>query len=147
MTENDAPKWIDSGLRETNSLVHQEGQSHSRFPISLERPQPYRVVVHEERKWRLPDILEGMDGKNLGLVVSRWRGTDLNEHSFEITGDYHILAIALQPSKLSLRLGTKLFAHQELVPGVIQITPPGVLARAVYSGPMISCIFTFQARS
>ena len=58
-----------------------------------------------------------------------------DEHSFEISGEYHILAIVLQPSQLSLQLGPKLFPHQKIVPGIIQITPPGLPARAVYSQP------------
>ncbi len=94
-----------------------------------------RPIVHDEIKWRLPDIPESMDKENSRLVISRWQGTDRNEHAFEIAGNYHILAITLQASKFSLRLGTKLFPHQEVVPGLIQITPPRLPARIVYFQP------------
>jgi hypothetical protein len=69
------------------------------------------------------------------LVISRWQGTDRSEHSFEISGEYQIVTIVLRPSRLSLRLAAKLFPHQKIVPGMIQITPPGLLARAAYSQP------------
>ncbi len=135
MTENSIRELIGNELRETNSVIPKREHDHSRLLISLERPRPYRPIIYEERKWRLPNILESVDQRNPGLVVSRWKGMDLNEHSFEIAGDYHILAITLQLSRLSLRLGTKSFPHQEVVPGVIQVTPPGLLAHAVYSRP------------
>jgi AraC-like DNA-binding protein len=76
-----------------------------------------------------------MDRKESRLVVSRWQGMDRSEHASEIAGDYHILAVALEPSRLTLRLGTKLFPNHEIVPGAVQITPPGLPARVVHSQP------------
>jgi len=58
---------------------------------------------------------------------------DRREHAFEIAGDYHILAIALAATTVSLQLGTRSFPQQDIVPGAIQITPPGVPARAVHA--------------
>lgn len=126
---------LSGNERRVPSAIWETTQGQSRFLISLERPRPSRSIIHEEKKWRLPDISEGMDLRNPRLVISRWQGTNWNEHSFEISGEYHILAIVLQPSQLSLQLGPKLFPHQKIVPGMIQITPPGLPARAVYSQP------------
>jgi AraC-type DNA-binding domain-containing proteins len=135
MTDSSALKAFGNEWHEPASVLHEGEHGHPRFVISLERPRSYRPIICGERSWRLPDISESMDQRNPRLVVSRWQGTNRNEHSFEISGEYHILAIVLQPSRLSLRLGPKLFPHQTVVPGVIQITPPGLLARAVYSQP------------
>lgn len=126
---------LSGNERRVPPAVWETARGQSRFLISLERPRPSRSVIHGERKWRLPDISEGMDQRNPGLVISRWQGASRNEHSFEIAGEYHILAIALRPSQLSLQLGARLFPQQKIVPGLIQITPPGLPARAVYSQP------------
>jgi AraC-like DNA-binding protein len=133
MTDSNVLELFGDEPYETESVARE--RSRSRFLISLERPEPYQPIIHEEGKWRLPDIPEGMDQANFRLVVSRWRGMDRNEHLFEIAGNYHILAIAIQPSRFSLRLGTKLYAHQEIAPGVIQITPPGLSTCVVHSSP------------
>jgi AraC family transcriptional regulator len=106
-----------------------------RLLISLERSRPHRPIIHKERKWRLVDKPDGVDQRVPRLVVSRWRGADRDQHSFEIAGDYHILAVILQPTRLSLRVGPRSFQHQDVVPGVIQITPPGLPADIVYARP------------
>ncbi|HEY0107809.1 MAG TPA: AraC family transcriptional regulator [Rhizomicrobium sp.] len=121
--------------REPDPFVAHRARGPSRFQISLPRPEPSRPIIHAERAWRRPDILDRMELANPGLLLSRWQGTDRNEHAFEIAGDYHILAVAQQPSRFSLRLGAKFFPHQEVVPGAIQITPPGLPARVVHSRP------------
>jgi AraC family transcriptional regulator len=135
MTDSSTLGLSGNEPREPEPAVRESAHGQSRFMISLERPRTDRSIIHEERKWRLPDISEGMDQRNPRLVVSRWQGANRNEHSFEISGEYHILAIALQPSQVSFRLGSKLFPRQKIVPGMIQITPPGLPARAVYSQP------------
>ena len=135
MTESSALQGFHNEPPEKGFIAHKGARDHSRFLISFARPEPDRPIIHDERKWRQPDILETVDHDNSRMVVSRWEGMDRKEHSFEIAGNYHILATTLQPSKFSLWLGTKLFSHHEVVPGVIQITPPGVQARVVHSGP------------
>ncbi|WP_454624194.1 helix-turn-helix transcriptional regulator [Bradyrhizobium cenepequi] len=135
MTDGSALKTFGNERCEPASALHEGGHGHSRLLISLERPRRNRPIVHGERSWRLPDVPNSTDQRNSMLVVSRWQGTDQNEHSFEISSEYHILAIVLRPSRLSLRLGARLIPHQEVVPGMIQVTPPGLVARAVYSQP------------
>jgi len=105
----------------------------SRVVIRLERPSPHLPIIHEETVWRRPDGPQRMDRKK--LIVSRWRGSDRGEHTFEIVGDYHILGIALQPSQFSLWLGSKAVPHRQIVPGAIQITPPGLTTRVIYAQP------------
>ena len=83
----------------------------------------------------MPDVIESMELDVPKLVVSRWQGIDQNEHSFEIVGNYHIVAIFLQPSHFSLWLGRTFLPHQKAEPGFIHITPPGLPARIVYSEP------------
>ncbi len=121
--------------REPELVAHERARSHSRLLISLARPEPHRPIVHPERSWRRPDFVEDMDQANPRSVVSRWHGTDRNEHSFEIAGDYHILAIALRSTELSLRVGSKSLPRQEILAGATQITPPGLLARVNYVRP------------
>jgi AraC family transcriptional regulator len=133
MTDSNSPRL--SGNERSVPAIWETTQGPSRLLISLERPRPSRSVIHRERQWRVPDISEDVDQRNPRLVISRWQGTTRNEHSFEISGDYHILAIVLRPSQVSLQLGPRLFPHQKIVPGMIQITPPGLPARAVYSQP------------
>lgn len=132
---NDKTLRLSSNERAVSPATWNTTQRQSRILISLERLRPSLAIIHQETRWRLPDILEDMNLRNPRLVISRWQGTSRNEHSFEVSGEYHILAIALQPSQLSLQLGPKLFPRQEIVPGMIQITPPGLPARAVYSQP------------
>lgn len=119
----------------TGSVAKKGARDQSRFRISLKRPEQGRPIIQDERTWRQPDILRSVEHDSSRLVVSRWQGVDRNEHSFEIAGDYHILAIALQPTAFSLRLGAKLFPHQDVVSGLIQITSPGVQASVVHWRP------------
>jgi AraC-like DNA-binding protein len=133
MTDGSALELLSGNFHDGEPVVHEKARS--RFQISLERPEPHHPIIHKEKKWRLPEILENMDQENPRLIVSRWRGMESSEHSFEIVGNYHILAITLQPSKFCLRLGTRVFPSQDVAPGVIQITPPGLMARVVHSGP------------
>jgi AraC-like DNA-binding protein len=115
--------------------VPERPHAQSRFHITLRRSEPSRPIIHAERVWRRPDIMDHMNRANPQLIASRWRGEDRNEHTFEIDGDYHIVAFGFRPSRLSLWLGTKSFLHQEVDPGTVQITPPGVPARIVHSQP------------
>lgn len=116
-------------------IVREGEQRQARLLVPLDRPDPCGPIIHSERQWRRPDVVERMDRRNPRLVVSRWHGMDRSEHSFEIEGDYYILALALRPSKLSLWLGDRSYPHQDIVPGAVQITPPELLARVVHSEP------------
>ncbi len=91
------------------------------------------IAIHEERRWRMPDVIESRDLDDPKMVVSRWQGIDRNEHSFEIVGNYHIVAIFLQPSRFSLWLGRTFIPHRKVVPGFIHVTPPRLPARIAYS--------------
>ena len=104
--------------------------------LAMSLPPPHlharRPVIQEERQWRRPDILSGGNRPNLRLVAARWRGSDLSERTSEITGDYHMLSISLEPTEFSIWLGTRSIANQEVIPGTIQVTPPALPARIVY---------------
>lgn len=93
------------------------------------------IVIHEERRWRRPDVIESMDLDNPKLIVSRWQGIDQNEHSFEIVGNYHIVTISLRPSRFSLWLGRTFLPHRKIEAGFIHITPPRLPTRVAYSEP------------
>ncbi len=133
MTDSGGLERLHNRPGETEFDAHEKGGDRPRFPVPPDRA--HRPVIHEENRWRRPDILESRGQGKPGVVVSRWRGMDLDAHSFEIAGDYHILAIALRPTEFSLQLGARLFPRQEVVPGMIQITPPGLAARVVHSQP------------
>jgi AraC family transcriptional regulator len=108
---------------------------HSPFLLSRERVGRRSPVVHAETQWRQPDILKSIEPHNPRLIVSRWNGADRQEHFCEIDGDYHLLAIAIQPTRFSMSVGTKLVPFHDVVPGMVQITAPGVAARAVHVRP------------
>src|SRR5579862_7434797 len=57
-----------------------------------------RSLVQAESRWRRPDVIAGWDQPQPKIVVSRWNGSDLREQTSEITGDYHVLSVCLQPS-------------------------------------------------
>ncbi len=135
MADSGVLELAGSGRHEPEPLVQERARGHSRLQISLERPRRSHRIIHEERAWRWPDSVEDLDQSHPKLIVSRWQGMDCREHAFEIVGDYHILAIALEATRVSLQLGARLFPQQEIVPGAIQITPPGVPARVVHTQP------------
>ena len=135
MADGGVLKLDRSARRAPGPLVREWARSHSRLQISLERPRPSHPIIHEERAWRWPDSAECPGQSNPKMIVSRWQGMDWREHAFEIAGDYHILAIALEATKVSMQVGTRAFTQQDIVPGAIQITPPGVPARVVHARP------------
>ena len=135
MADSGVLELAGSGRYEPEPLGREGARGHSRLQISLERPRPSRPIIHEERSWRRPDGVESLDRSNPKLIVSRWQGMDWREHAFEIAGDYHILAIALAATRASLQCGTRSLPQQDIVPGAIQISPPGVPARVVHTRP------------
>lgn len=94
-----------------------------------------RSLVHEECRWRLPDIIAGSDHPQPRIVVSRWTGEDLREQTSEITGDYYVLSVCLRPSQFSLQLGAASFSRKEVFAGMMQLTRPALPARIVYHTP------------
>jgi AraC family transcriptional regulator len=94
-----------------------------------------RCLIQEECKWRLPDIMAGSDQPQPRIVVSRWKGTDLREQTSEITADYHVLSVCLQPSQFSLQLGATSYSRKEVFAGMMQLTRPALPARIVYHTP------------
>ena len=56
----------------------------------------------------------------------------MREQTSEITGDYHMLSISLEPTEFSIWLGTTPLPNKKVIPGTIQLTPPAVPARIVY---------------
>lgn len=76
-------------------------------------------------------------GASPAMLVSfppstQWTGSDLREQTSEITGDYHMLSISLEPTEFSIWLGRTSIPNKEVIPGTIQLTPPGVPARIIY---------------
>ncbi|WP_454625075.1 helix-turn-helix domain-containing protein [Bradyrhizobium cenepequi] len=112
-----ASRWADRPQRPT--LLFQ--QSRTRLPI-----------VQEERRWRSPEIVSGGGRPDARLIATRWHGADRREQSAEITGDYHMLSVTLQPARFSLWLGKRSFPDMEVMPGTIQLTRPSLPARVVY---------------
>ena len=108
---------------------------HSNPLISIERAGYCRPIIYDETKWRRPNGVDCADGGRKNLIVSRWQGADPAEHSFEISGAYHILAIAHRQTRCSLSLGPKFFPSLELARGAVQITPPEVPARIAHFRP------------
>jgi AraC family transcriptional regulator len=96
------------------------------------QPHSNRSIIQEERQWRRPDILASGNRLNLRLFAARWSGTDLREQTSEITGDYHMLSISLEPTEFSIWLGMTPIPNKKVIPGTIQLTPPAVPARIVY---------------
>lgn len=129
---DDALGSLDGGPPGTHANA--VGGAITTLAMSLPPPHPHahRSVIQEERQWRRPDILSGGNRPNLRLVAARWRGSDLSERTSEITGDYHMLSISLEPTEFSIWLGTRSIANQEVIPGTIQVTPPALPARIVY---------------
>ena len=137
--------WIDGSIIElprsepggpASSPVRESRHLRSRVVISLDVVEPNAPIVHDETAWRSPGVLQTNDRPDSRLVVSRWRGAAGEEHSSPgIASNCHMVAIAIQPCEFTLWLGPKVFSDHDVVPGMLQITPPGVPARVVYSQP------------
>ncbi len=101
--------------------------------------------IHEESKWRLPDVITDGDRSPPRLVASRWSGDIRHEMTSEIADDYYMLSVSLQPSRFSLWLGKAEYPKKEVFPGIIQLTEPGLPARIVYHTPYDVLHLHFQS--
>ncbi len=126
-----------SGPRGTGQTGIRQGDRRGTtlLPALYGQPRSSLPVIHEERKWRRPDVLANGSQPNFKVVASRWNGADQSEQTSEITGDYHTISITLQPSRLSFWLGRTAFMQKTIAPGTVQITGPAQRARAVFHGP------------
>jgi AraC family transcriptional regulator len=125
---------VESRRPEAHPIAWQRGTlpvEPSPFP---QTPAP-NSIVQEECHWRRPDILASGNRANLKLVAARWRGSDLNEKTSEIAGDYHMLCIALRRTKFHFWLGTKSVANKEVIPGTLHLTAPAQPHRIVFHEP------------
>jgi AraC-like DNA-binding protein len=110
------------------TAIREDGKQ--RPPLLLQQSPSSRSIVQDERKWRSPDVLSGASRPR--LIATRWRGADMREQSAEISRDYHMLGVSLQPAKLSFWIGKQSFPELAITPGTIHLTRPGLRARAVY---------------
>jgi AraC family transcriptional regulator len=124
-TDNNEPPAIGKIARREADLL---GLLHSPDRVSQCR-------VHEESKWRAPDVITGGDQSSPRLIASHWSGDIRHEMTSETTDDYYMLSISLQPSQFSLRLGNAEYPNKNVVPGTIQLTEPALPARIVYHAP------------
>ena len=98
----------------------------------LRQPASRLSILQEESRWRRPDGLVSGNRPTARLIAARWSGANLSEQVSEITHDYHMLSVSLQPTKFSLWLGTRSIPNKEVIPGTIQLTRPALPARIVY---------------
>ena len=134
-TEAHALSSFDGSPPRTGPMAHQELGILPALPPPLRRMAPHASIIQAERSWRQPDFLTGNARANSRLIAARWIGADFSEKTSEITGDYHMLSIALQPTEFSIWLGTRSFPNKSIVTGTIQLTAPALPARIVYHRP------------
>lgn len=134
-TEARALSSFDGGPPRADPMAYRERGTPHALPLPLRQADPGAAIVQAERNWREPDFLTGNSRANSRLVAARWSGADLTEKTSEITGDYHMLSIAIQGTEFSIWLGSASFPNKSIVPGTIQLTAPALPARIVYHRP------------
>lgn len=134
-TDAHAVGSFDRGPPGTCPITVREHETSRAMRSPLRQVAPRSPIIQHERTWRRPDFLEDNRRANSRLIPARWTGTDLDEKTSEITGDYHMLSISLQPTEFSIWLAAQSFPHKEVIPGTIQLTAPALPARIVYHRP------------
>ena len=107
--------------------------------LASRRPNTTVSIIKEELAWRArpAGFSSASSSSEPKVTATRWRSLDQGtcDVSAKTPDDAHIVGIVLRNLDVRFSLNGRIVHDGAVVPGMLQVTEPGVVARCVFRGP------------
>jgi len=107
------------------------------WPADWRADWPADWFVFDEPAWRRPAILETAKSPAAPVIASRWTdpANRTPEATAEVRADYHMIGIALRPTRLALSVAGRTVHDGRVASGMLQVSGPAQPLRGLFHAP------------